>query len=130
MYAYMIENTRIFDIFRRVVSEYVHGERLPHATHETVRWLRTTEELFFSTPRSLTVRSVTSNLRPDDGSVRRNLYWRALGMDLNHGTEDGRPYPYAKAEASNRDFVTLWESLLTEVWKAITAADAKFLGHR
>ena len=128
VYAYMIENTRIFDIFRRVVSEYVHGERLPHATHDTVRWLRTTEELFFSTPRSLTVRSVTSNLRPDDGGVRRNLYWRALGMDLNHGMEDGRPYPYTKADASNREFVTLWESLLTEVWKGFTAAAPNFSG--
>ena len=128
VYAFMIENTRIFDIFRRVVSEYLHGERLPHATHEMVRWIRTTEELFFTTPRSLTVRSVTSNLRPDDGSVRRNLYWRALGMDLNHGMEDGRPYPYAKADASNKEFVVLWETLLTEVWKGFTASNPAFSG--
>lgn len=128
VYAYMIENTRIFDIFRRVVGEYLHGERLPHATHATVRWVRTTEELFFSTPRSLTIRSVTSNLRPDDGSVRRNLYWRAVGMDLNHGMEDGRPYSYMKSEASNQEFVTLWESLLTEVWKGFTAANPAFAG--
>jgi hypothetical protein len=128
VYAYMIENTRILDIFRRVVSEYLHGERLPHATHATVRWIRTTEELFFSTPRSLTVRSITSNLRPDDGSVRRNLYWRALGMDLNHGMEDGRPYPFTKADASNKEFVTLWETLMSEVWKGFTAANPLFSG--
>lgn len=126
VYAYLIENTRIFEIFRRVVGEYIHGERLPHATHETLRWVRTTEELFFSTPRSLTVRAVISNLRPDDGSVRRNLYWRALGMDLNHGMDDGRPYAYPRPQSANRDFVVLWETLLTEVWKGFTTTGAGF----
>jgi hypothetical protein len=128
VYAYLTENTRIFDIFRRVVSAYVHGERLPHATHPTLRWIRTTEDLFFSNPRSLSVRSVTSGLRPDDGSVRRNLYWRMLSMDLNHGTEDGRPYTYDRPDASNKDFVVLWETLLTEVWKGFTSAAPAFAG--
>jgi hypothetical protein len=126
VYAYLIENTRIVEIFRRVLDEYIQGERLPHATQATLRWARTTEELFFSTPRSLTVRAVTSNLRPDEGSVRRNLYWRALGMDLNHGLDDGRVYPYSKPEASNRDFVVLWETLLTEVWKGFTTVAPAF----
>lgn len=128
VYAYMVENTRILDVFRRVVFEYVQGERLPHATHETVRWLRTTEELFFTTPRAFSVRGVTSNMRPDDGAVRRNLYQRMLGMDLNHGTEDGRPYPYSSAQIANREFVALWETLLTEVWKAHTASAGAFSG--
>jgi hypothetical protein len=38
-------------------------------------------------------------------------------MDLNHGTEDGRPYQYVKADVSNRDFSVAFESLLAEVWK-------------
>jgi hypothetical protein len=37
-------------------------------------------------------------------------------MDLNHGTEDGRPYPYTKPPASNRDFALVFETLLREVW--------------
>ena len=28
IYAYMIENTRIYEIFRRVVHELLHGEKL------------------------------------------------------------------------------------------------------
>src|SRR5262245_36649438 len=28
IYAYMIENTRIYEIFRRVVHEFLHGEKL------------------------------------------------------------------------------------------------------
>src|SRR5947208_10106476 len=38
VYAYMLENTRIVDIFRRVLYEWVHGERLPTATQPTQRW--------------------------------------------------------------------------------------------
>jgi hypothetical protein len=120
VYAYMLENTRMMDIFRRVVFEYAHGERLPYASQETQRFLRVSEELFFTTPRVFSLRSVTSNLRPDDGGVRRNAYHRLLGMDLVHGTEDGKPYSYLKADVNNRDFSTLFEALLTEVWKGFS----------
>lgn len=116
-YAYMLENTRLIDIMRRVVWEYRHGERLPPPTGATQRWLHVTEELFFTSPLPYSVRSVTSSLRPDPAAVRRNAYYRLLGMDLNHGTEDGRPYPYVKADAANRDFAMLFEALLTELWK-------------
>jgi len=117
VYAYMLENTRLVDIFRRVVNEYIHGERLGPPRQTTQRWLQATEQLFFSYPLPYSVRAVTSFLRPDTSAVRRNAYYRMLGMDLNHGTEDGRPYPYNKAGASNREFPSLFEGLLTEVWR-------------
>jgi hypothetical protein len=126
VYAYMLENTRMYEIFRRVVTELLQGERLPHATQPTLRWARNCEELFFSTPRMLTVRSVLSGLRIDDGAVRRNLYQRAIGMDLNHGGDDGRPYPYVRAAAANGDFATLWETLLSEVWRGFTTTAPAF----
>jgi hypothetical protein len=66
---------------------------------------------------SFSVRSLASSLRPDPAAIRRNAYYRILGMDLNHGTEDGRPYQYVKADVSNRDFSVAFESLLAEVWK-------------
>lgn len=116
-YALCLENTRLLEIMRRVILEYRSGERLPPATAPTQRWLHTTEELFFTSPSPYSVRSVTSSLRPDPAGVRRNAYYRLLGMDLNHGTEDGRPYPYVKAEASNRDFSLVFEAFLREVWK-------------
>lgn len=116
-YAYMLENTRMVDIFRRVVFEYTHGERLPTASQATQRWLHATEQLFFRDAWSYSVRAVTSSIRPDSASVRRNAYYRILGMDLNHGSEDGRAYPYYKPPAANRDFPGLFEALLTEVWR-------------
>lgn len=116
-YAYMIENTRIVEIFRRVVYEYVHGERLPFASMETQAWLRNTEELFFTSPRPSAIPSLTSLLRPDDCAIRRNAYFRMLGMDLTHGADGGTPYPFVKGEPSNRELVRTLERLLQEVWR-------------
>jgi hypothetical protein len=47
-----------------------------------------------------------------------------FGMDLNHGTDDGKPYIYVKAEASNADFVATFEEFLREVWVGITYVGA------
>jgi hypothetical protein len=116
-YAMCLENTKLVDIMRRVVGEYRSGERLPPATAPTLRWLQVTEEVFFTSPMPFSVRSLASSLRPDPAAIRRNAYYRFLGMDLNHGTEDGRPYPYVKADMSNRDFSVVFESLLAETWK-------------
>lgn len=117
-YALCLENTRLVDIMRRVVAEYRSGERMPPATAPTLRWLHVTEEVFFTSPLPFSVRSLTSSVRPDSGAIRRNAYYRLLGMDLNHGGEDGRPYSYVKADVSNRDFAVAFEALLVEVWKA------------
>jgi hypothetical protein len=105
IYAYMIENTRIYEIFRRVVHEFLHGEKLgvpgtergPPGVLETAesqRWLRTTEELFYRDPPPFFITAVTGYVRPDIQATRRNAYQRMFGMDLNHGTDDNKPYAY------------------------------------
>ncbi len=119
IYAYMIENSRVHEIFRRVILEYVHGERLGVASDVAQLWLRNTENLFFREAKIDSIYSVTSDVRPDGGAVRRNAYFRMFGMDLNHGTDENKPYPYRKAETANRDFVTAFEALLREVWVGI-----------
>ena len=85
IYAYMIENTRAYEIFRRVVHEFTHGEKLGSASRETQQWLRSTEELFYRDPPSFFISAITSHVRPDQEATRRNSYQRLLGMDLNHG---------------------------------------------
>src|SRR5215217_5600604 len=119
IYAYMIENTRIYEIFRRVLSEYLHGERLETPSEQSLRWLRATEELFFSDGPPFLAFRLTSYIRPDILASRRNAYYRMFGMDLNHGTDDGRPHPYERAAAANRDFVPTFEAFLREVWRGI-----------
>jgi hypothetical protein len=119
IYAYLIENTCIYDIFRRVIYEYRHGERLGVPLASTQHWLRNTEELFFRDPAPFSIYSVSSYIRPDQGASRRNAYYRMFGMDLNHGTKDNKPYPYEKPVNANREFVRTFEEFLKEVWVAI-----------
>jgi hypothetical protein len=119
IYAYLIENTRVLEIFRRVLEECATGERLDVPSADGQAWLRATEALFFSDPHPGQVTAVTSGIRPDAGSVRRNAHYRLFGMDLNHGRPDGSPYPYVRPDAANREFVTLFEEFLREVWRGV-----------
>lgn len=120
IYAYMIENTRIYEIFRRVLFEFLHGEKLGAPTAGAEHWLRNTEELFYNDPSTFSITNVASHIRPDLRATRRNAYHRMFGMDLNHGSDEGQPYPYIKADVYNNEFVTVFEELLREVWVAIT----------
>lgn len=120
IYAYMIENTRIYEIFRRVLQEFLHGEKLGVPTADAQHWMRNTEELFYRDEPPFSITTITSHIRSDLRGSRRNAYWRMFGMDLNHGTDEGQPYPYIKAEAYNNEFVNIFEELLREVWIAIS----------
>lgn len=119
IYAYMIENTRIYEIFRRVLSEFLHGEKLGIPEPDAMIWLRNTEELFYRDPLPFSITAINSYIRPDMRASRRNAYQRMFGMDLNHGTEDNQPYPYIRADTYNKEFVTIFEELLREAWVAI-----------
>jgi hypothetical protein len=125
IYAYMIENTRVYEIFRRVLEEYRHGEKLGAPLDAaTQNWLRNTEELFYSDPAPFLITNVSSHIRSDLRASRRNAYQRMFGMDLNHGADDGKPYTYIKAEAANSEFVATFEEFLREVWVGITYVTA------
>jgi transcriptional regulator with XRE-family HTH domain len=120
----MIENTRVYEIFRRVLHELVHGERLGTPIAEAQRWVRTTEELFYKDGAPFLITSVSSHLRSDLRANHRNAYHRMFNMELNHGGDDGKPYAYTGAEAANSDFVATFEELLREVWIGMTYVTA------
>ena len=124
IYAYMVENTRVYEIFRRVLHEFMHGEKLGAPTDESQKWLRNTEELFFKDGAPFFIGSLNSHIRPDLRANRRNPYQRMFAMELNHGTDDGKPYPYVKAEAANNEFVATFEEFLREVWVGMTYVTA------
>jgi hypothetical protein len=120
IYAYMIENTRAYEIFSRVALELLHGERLGLLqTEAAYRWLRTTEELFLKDASPFLPQAVVSKVRPDIRASRRNAYYRMFGMDLNHAADQTTTYPYQRAEAANREFVSVLEDFLREVWRGI-----------
>jgi hypothetical protein len=119
IYAYMVENTRVYEIFRRVLEEYAYGERLGVPSDPGQSWLRTTEALFYRDNPPFQIYALASWIRPDIRAVRRNAYQRLFGLDLNHGTDDNRPYPYPRAAAANIEFTATWEELLRQVWRAV-----------
>ena len=64
IYAYMIENTRVYEIFRRAVYEFMHGEKIGTPTDQSQQWLRNTEELFSRTARRFSsARSTATSVR-------------------------------------------------------------------
>ncbi|HYC50923.1 MAG TPA: hypothetical protein VEB19_07445 [Gemmatimonadaceae bacterium] len=112
-YAYLLESTNIEAVMRRVVQEWVTGEKLPFPTLPTHVWLRTTEQLFFTNPQPPSIRSLTSDIRPDRGGIRRNAYYRLLGFEL-----PGSSQAFIKPDVANRELLRAWEQLLRETWQA------------
>jgi hypothetical protein len=130
IYALMIEQTGVFEIFDRVLFHYLHGEQLPPATAGGQRWLRATEDLLFRDAPSFQIYAVTSRLRPDIRASRRNAYRRLFGLDLDHGklnfdkhppTDDSGPegYPYPREPGRNESFRDKFEEFVRQVWRGI-----------
>jgi hypothetical protein len=118
IYAYMVENTRIYEIFQEVLRRLLSGEDLGVPTVDSQVWLRNTEELFFTDPAPFFITNVRSAIRPDLEATRFNAYFRMFGMELNHIKD----YKYIKPEASNTGFVTVFEEFCRAVWEGIQNA--------
>lgn len=84
MYAYLIESTGVFEILAEVLRRVLRGESLPQLQPATLAWARSTEDLFYSDPPSVSILKLASELRPSSRVTRRNAYWRMFGMDLSH----------------------------------------------
>jgi len=121
IYAYLIEATGVLDIFKKVIHEFVHGEKLGVPTAEAHLWIRNAEQLFYNTNQLplLFIGSLTSDIRPDIKATLYNACWRMFGMDSAYTTKESKPYNYVKAEAYNSTFVQTFEYFLWEVWQAI-----------
>jgi hypothetical protein len=119
IYAYVIEQTRAYEIFERVLFEFLHGEALEVASGAGQQWLRATEALLYRDEPSFQIDAVTSWIRPDIRASRRNAYWRMFGLDLDHGKGSDPMYPYEKAQAANLAFVATFEEFSREVWRGI-----------
>jgi hypothetical protein len=119
IYAYMIENSGIYEIFGKVLHEFLHGEQLGVPLPGSEQWLRTTEELFYKNPAPFHITAIASHTRPDLRASRRNAYYRMFGMDLDLGQGGKETHPYVKAEARNDGFVDTLNKLLDEVWIGI-----------
>lgn len=121
-YAMIIESTGVFEILAEVTRRYAIGETLEPPSRDTEQWLRSTEELFFRDPPLFHITGINSQFRHDSRVIRRNLYWRLLGMDLPHPLPPGRQAPGGEQPwkqdvgVANVRFHELWVELLRQVW--------------
>jgi hypothetical protein len=126
IYAYLLENTRMLQIFERLIERYFYDEEFGIADNNQVfAWIQNSERLFFKndTPRTTNIRSL---IRPNSDATRRNAYWRMFGMDLAFGdiySTGGGAVAYNKAKVSNQQFVPLFEKYLAEVWQSYMNAN-------
>jgi hypothetical protein len=119
IYAYLLENTRILQIFERLLEKYFLDEELGIAgNNQVVTWMQNAERLFFKNDSQNSI-NIKSLIRPSSDSIRRNAYWRMFGMDLAFGDIDSQnnSIPYYKAKSSNQQFIPLFEKYLAEVWQ-------------
>lgn len=106
MYAYLIENTRILQIFEQLIEKYLNDEVFGIAPASVYQWMLNSKKLFFKD------QSTGSDLiKPTSESSRRNAYYRMFGIDLAFDA------PYFKAKTANLQFIPLFEKYLTEIWK-------------
>jgi hypothetical protein len=123
IYAYLIENTRIAQIFERLLSLYHAGEDLgiTNNNEDALRWMINTEYLFFKPSNSYSMKNITSLLRPDFEASRRNAYYRMFGIDLAFGKANdpnAAGYNFVKPKATNSQFIPMFEQFLSEIWQA------------
>ncbi len=140
--AFCMENTRIVEIFQRVVALFTQGEQLaappdrrqppapppnlaafvPGTVIEIAPWLRTTEMIFFGDQAPWWSFGVTSALRPDPHLVRQNAYIRMFGANVLNPIQNDPNVKALPPAASNREFWPMLERLLAEVWRGIIHA--------
>ena len=73
IFSYLVENTRITQIFEKMLSMYIHDEKLTKTNNiDAFRWIFNTETLFYATARSANRRNTISQLRPISEATRRN----------------------------------------------------------
>jgi hypothetical protein len=123
IYAYLVESTGAFEVFAEVVKQLVNGEGLGTLQPPSIRWLRSTEDLFFRDPPPYSISSVISELRPYARINRRQTFWRMFGFDLPHPMPGGVPgsmssevWKQAPGIVANTDFRSKWTELLRQVW--------------
>jgi hypothetical protein len=117
IYAYLIENTRIFDIFAKVVETCCSCEDLGRLSPESRVFARTTQDLIFSDPPPTTIWNVTGRAYPDEISQRMAAYRSMLGIELNHAAAITAAHRFAKPADSNVDFIETFEALAGMLWR-------------
>lgn len=122
IYAYLVENTRIFDIFAKVHETYMFTEKLETPSPASQQFWRNTEYLLFGDGIPSLLWTTSSRLRRDEIANRLNTYYTMFGTDLSHARDYATTHPYTKATTANREFIPVFEALGRDTWQGIQNA--------
>jgi hypothetical protein len=122
IYAYVIENTRIFEIFSKVLETYMFSEQLETPSPASQQFWRNVEFLIYGDAMPSMLWTTSSRLRRDEVADRLTAYYWMFGIDLSHAQDIAGQHPYQKPAAANRDFVPTFEAFAREVWRGIVNA--------
>jgi len=122
IYAYLIENTHIYDVFSKVLETYIFSEQLETPSPASQQFWRNTEYLIYGDGMPTMLWSPVSRLRRDEVANRLTLYYWMFGLDISHAQEAAAKHPYEKPAAANRDFIVTFEAFAREVWRGIINA--------
>lgn len=122
IYAYVIENTRIFEIFSKVLETYMFSEQLETPSPASQQFWRNVEFLIYGDAMPSMLWTTSSRLRRDEVADRLTAYYWMFGIDLSHAAEIAVQHPYQKPAAANRDFIPTFEAFAREVWRGIVNA--------
>lgn len=122
IYAYLLENTRIFEIFSKVLETYMFSEQLETPSPPSQLFWRNVEFLIFGDAMPSMVWTTSGRLRRDEVANRWTTYYWMFGIDLSHAAGLASQHPYQKPSASNRDFIPTFEAFGRQVWRGIVNA--------
>ncbi|MCU1329764.1 MAG: hypothetical protein JWN34_5134 [Bryobacterales bacterium] len=122
IYAYLLENTRIFDIFSKLLETYMYGEQLETPSPAAQAFWRNLEYLVFGDAMPSMLWTTSGRVRRDEIANRLTTYYWMFGIDLSHANEVAAEHPYQKPAAANRDFIPTFEAFAKEVWRGIVNA--------
>jgi hypothetical protein len=117
IYAFLIENTGIFDILRKAAELYKSSAQLPPARPLAKQFWFMVENVVFSPPATICVLR-TAIKSSDETEQRHALYRDTFGLELDR-TEPG---PHGRAQGpreTSSEFVRALETFLHEAWRGI-----------
>lgn len=122
IYGYIIECTRIYQIFSKVLETYMFSEELEVPSPRSQLFWRNLEFLIYGDAVPSMLWPTSGRARRDEVANRLTTYYRMFGIDLPHAAELVGQHPYQKPAAANRDFIPTFEAFGREVWRGIVNA--------
>jgi hypothetical protein len=130
IYAYLIENTGIFEIFQKLSELYRLDSRLPPLKNDSRRFWFMVDSLIFSAPPPMTVLSAGALRGSDEQLERQALYRKVLNLELSNSKENAQHYQSRTPGTPTGDLISNIGAFLHETWRGIVQARPGSIGSK